>query len=109
MYIETYGTLFNSKLEDTEKLAHRMLSVSEKNQDGSYTNDSWPIRLSGKAKDALKDLPEKTRVKVYGSVYTGYNKEKKQSFPYIFVGKIEKVEKKAADEPVPTADEAIDW
>lgn len=37
MYVKTYGTVYSSKLSDTEKAARRSLAVSDKKADGQRT------------------------------------------------------------------------
>ena len=85
MYVKAYGTVYSSKLSDTEKVARRSLAVSDKKPDGTYETEYWDARFVGKAKDLVDTLPEKTRVEIQGNVHTGYDKEKHQSFPYILV------------------------
>lgn len=94
MYIQTYATLFNSKLEGTDKVIIKNLSVSEKKQDGTYENETWTARFVGAAKDLVATLPEKTRLKVSGNVHNGYNKEKGVNYPYLFITKAEVVPSK---------------
>lgn len=103
MYVkEQYATIFNSNLKGSDKVTVKNLSVSEKKPDGTYENESWTGRFVGKAKTVVDELPEKTRVKITGNVHAGYDKEKKQSYPYILVTVCEPLESK-------TEDVDVDW
>lgn len=108
MYIkDQYVTVFNSNLKGSEKVTVKNLSASEKKQDGTYESESWTGRFVGKAKEVADKVPEKTRLKISGNVHAGYNKEKKQNYPYILVTAAEVVESKASS-PEDKLDEA-DW
>ena len=112
MYIQNvYGTIFNSKLKGSDKVTIKNLSVSEKKQDGTYTNESWTARFVGSAKAVVDTLPEKTRVKITGNVHTGYDKDKKANYPYVLVTVCEVLEAKPAEggaTPTVSADDALD-
>lgn len=93
MYVkDCYATLFNSNLKGSEKVTVKNISVAEKKKDGTYEYESWTARFVGKAKDVVDTLPEKSKIKVTGNVHTGYDKEKKQSYPYMLVTVVEPME-----------------
>lgn len=97
---DQFATIFNSALKGTEKVTVKNLSISEKKKDGSYDSESWTARFVGKAKDLVDTLPEKTRVKISGHVYAGYDKTTKKNYPYILVTNCEVLARNAGENPV---------
>lgn len=112
MYIkDQFVTVFNSNLKGSDKVTVKNLSISEKKTDGTYESESWTGRFVGKAKEVVDAVPEKTRLKISGNVHAGYNKEKKQNYPYILVTVAEVLESKAAPAEEKKADDLpdVDW
>ena len=97
---DQYATIFQSALKGTEKVSVKNLSISEKEKDGTYKSESWTARFVGKAKELVDTLPEKTRVKISGHVYAGYDKTTKRNYPYILVTNCEVLARNAGENPV---------
>ena len=93
MFIKTYATIYNSKIQNTEKLTNKSLAISDKKGDGTWETEYWTGKFVGKAKETVDALNDKARVLIQGNVHNGYNKDTKQYYPYILVTSVEVVEK----------------
>ena len=96
---KNYVTFFNSDKDSTEKVVYGRVSESFKKtgadgqplmQDGKqvYEFETWSVRLVGKAKEKYDKalLDDKTSIILTEwAAHVTYNKEKKQSFPYLVV------------------------
>ncbi len=78
--------------ENTEKVVYGRVSESvktgKKGEDGKdiYEYENWNARFVGKAKDKAAALTDKTPIVLKEwSARVNYNKEKKQSYPYLMV------------------------
>ena len=59
---ESYGTVFEPKVE--EKVVRARYSTSEKNQNGDYINSSWNIVFLGGALEKAKQLKDRQRIHI---------------------------------------------
>ena len=96
---KNYVNFFNSEKDNTEKVAYGRVSVSFKKngvdgkplmQDGKpvYEYETWNVRLVGKAKEKFDINPLEDKVSIIlteWAAHVQYNKEKKQSYPYLLV------------------------
>lgn len=109
----TYATIW--QVDEREKYMNVQLSTSRKNQNGEYETDfSGFVRFVGKAKDVVRGLHEKDRVRILScGVTTQYNKEKKVTYTNYVVFECElpsgsngkaKAQPKAATETFATVD-----
>jgi len=72
------------KVEKKEKYTALNCSTSDKQQDGSYKNSNWNVRLVGKANDV--EVGEGDRIEVVsGKVENIYNKEQGKSWLNVIV------------------------
>ena len=96
---KNYVTFFNSDKDSTEKVVYGRVSESFKKtgadgqplmQDGKqvYEFETWSVRLVGKAKEKYDKAPLNDKTSIIlteWAAHIDYNKEKKQSFPYLVV------------------------
>ena len=81
-----YVTVFDSKLTGTDKLTHKNLSVrGNKNEDGTYENQSWNGRFIGAAKEFVDTVANGTLISVSGDVVKYYDKDKDKEFTYLLI------------------------
>lgn len=59
---ESYGTVFEPKVE--EKVVKARYSTSEKDQNGDYINSSWNIIFLGGALEKAKQLKDRQRIHI---------------------------------------------
>lgn len=97
---KNYVNFFNSeKQENTEKVAYGRVSEAIKKtgsdgqplmQDGKqvYDYETWNVRLVGKAKKNFDANPLEDKTSIIlteWAAHVQYNKEKKQSYPYLLI------------------------
>ena len=82
---------------NTEKVIYGRLSESHDKfengakVEGEYSYESWNARFVGDAKKVIETLDDKSVVTLKSfEVRQPYDKEKKQSYPYVLVTKLEK-------------------
>lgn len=64
------------------------IKTGRKDQTGKdvYEFENWNARFVGKAREKALSLEDKSRITLtQWAAHTGYNKEKKQSYPYLMV------------------------
>ena len=89
---KNYVTFFTADKENTDKVIYGRISeaikTGDKAEDGKdiYEYESWNARFVGKAFEKAKDLKDKdTVILTEWNCRNPYNKETKQSYPYILV------------------------
>jgi len=94
-----YVTFFNSDKDSTDKVVYGRVSEAFKKtgadgqllmQDGKqvYDFETWSVRLVGKAKEKFDKAPLNDKASIIlteWAAHVDYNKEKKQSYPYLVV------------------------
>lgn len=98
-----YATFYTSNMANTDKVTYGRVSVpiktGRKNDHGKdvYEFESWTGRFVGKAREKALALTDKTRITLTEwAAHPGYNKDKKQSYPYLVVMDFEVREQAAA-------------
>lgn len=86
------ATFFTSKLENSEKVTNGRVSVpvntGRKDKDGKdiWAYESWNARFVGKAREKALALTDKAKITLTEwASHPGYDKEKKQCYPYLMV------------------------
>ena len=86
----------NAFERNTEKVIYGRLSESQdkyengKKVEGEYTYESWNARFVGDAKKIVENLKDQSVVTLKTfDVRQPYDKDKKQSYPYLLVSKLE--------------------
>ena len=94
-----YVTFFESEKENTEKVIYGRVSEAFRQtgadgkplmQDGRqvYEYETWNARFVSKARDKFNENPLSNKASIILTewcVFNPYNKEKKQSYPYILI------------------------
>lgn len=103
MFIQNqYCFIYDSNLEDTDKVVHKNLSYGIKQKDGTYVNCTIDGRFVGGAKDDIEDIckaqakankkaktDKAPNVQITGNLYNTYDKKTKKTYTYILVTKVE--------------------
>ena len=77
------------------KVSEGVPSGKDANGKTTYEYEWWTARFVGEAREKALTLEDKTPINLIEfSAHNPYNKEKKQSFPYLLVTKFEVLEKK---------------
>ena len=96
---KNYVTFFNTDKDNTEKIAYGRVSEAFKKigadgqpimQNGKqvYDFETWNVRLVGKAKEKFDKAPLDDKAPIILTEWAArsvYNKEKKQSYPYLVI------------------------